>query len=80
VELHHCLLRKRRQAAAVAEVRGLEAAAAKLRTDAGRLNALLAENSWQRNELASATASLRAEVASALEVGRSFTCNTRAGL
>ena len=64
------LLHERRQAAAVLEIRGLEAAAAKLRTDSSRLNALLAENSGQRDALASDTASLKAEVASALEVGR----------
>lgn len=50
------------------EVKALEAAAGKLRGDSSRMNGLLAENSSQKEELSSDAASLRVEVAAALEV------------
>ena len=58
-----------RQSGVASEVAGLGAAMVRQRGDLARLNALLADNTGQRDALASDTASLRAEVAATCKVG-----------
>ena len=56
------------------EAAGLGAAMVRQRGDLARLNALLADNTGQRDELASDTASLRAEAAAICKVRRGAAC------